>query len=149
MVSCTPKWVCEVDVEILRSLSRGLRTWDEEELALALLRIGGASSMGAAAEFIVESLVNDCQLFGEVIKESILKMPGRGKGGKGLGKGGAKRHRKRSYYEVTRDVLKIFLENVIRDAVTYTEHARRKTVTAMDVVYALTRKGRTLYGFDD
>ncbi|CAH1432391.1 unnamed protein product [Lactuca virosa] len=33
------------------------------------------------------------------------------------------------------------------DAVTYTEHARRKTVTAMDVVYALKRQGRTLYGF--
>merc|ERR1712154_747060 len=40
-----------------------------------------------------------------------------------------------------------FLENVIRDAVTYTEHAKRKTVTAMDVVYALKRQGRTLYGF--
>jgi len=26
-------------------------------------------------------------------------------------------------------------------------HARRKTVTAMDVVYALKRQGRTLYGF--
>ncbi|KAB5514393.1 hypothetical protein DKX38_028299 [Salix brachista] len=50
-------------------------------------------------------------------------------------------------YEETRGVLKIFLENVIRDAVTYTEHARRKTVTAMDVVYALKRQGRTLYGF--
>jgi len=80
-------------------------------------------------------------------------MSGRGKGGKGLGKGGAKRHRK-----VLRDniqgitkpairVLKVFLENVIRDAVTYTEHAKRKTVTAMDVVYALKRQGRTLYGF--
>ncbi|KAJ6739939.1 HISTONE H4 [Salix purpurea] len=46
-------------------------------------------------------------------------------------------------YEETRGVLKIFLENVIRDAVTYTEHARRKTVTAMDVVYALKRQGRT------
>ena len=44
-------------------------------------------------------------------------------------------------------VLKVFLENVIRDAVTYTEHARRKTVTAMDVVYALKRQGKTLYGF--
>ena len=43
--------------------------------------------------------------------------------------------------------LKVFLENVIRDAVTYTEHAKRKTVTAMDVVYALKRQGRTLYGF--
>jgi histone H4 len=90
-------------------------------------------------------------------------MSGRGKGGKGLGKGGAKRHRKvlrdniqgitkpairrlarrggvkrisGLIYEETRGVLKVFLENVIRDSVTYTEHARRKTVTAMDVVYA-------------
>ena len=38
-------------------------------------------------------------------------------------------------YEETRGVLKVFLEHVIRDAVSYTEHARRKTVTAMDVVY--------------
>uniref|UniRef100_M8BLC1 CENP-T/Histone H4 histone fold domain-containing protein n=1 Tax=Aegilops tauschii TaxID=37682 RepID=M8BLC1_AEGTA len=86
-------------------------------------------------------------------------MSGRGKGGKGLGKGGAKRHRKgrreahlgahlRGDTRRAQDcVLKIFLENVIRDAVTYTEHARRKTVTAMDVVYALKRQGRTLYGF--
>ena len=43
--------------------------------------------------------------------------------------------------------MQVFLENVIRDAVTYTEHARRKTVTAFDVVYALKRQGRTLYGF--
>ena len=50
-------------------------------------------------------------------------------------------------YEETRGVLKKFLEDTIRDAVTYTEHARRKTVTAMDVVYALKRQGRTLYGF--
>jgi histone H4 len=103
-----------------------------------------------------------------------INMSGRGKGGKGLGKGGAKRHRKvlrdniqgitkpairrlarrggvkrisGLIYEETRSVLKVFLENVIRDAVTYTEHARRKTVTAMDVVYALKRQGRTLYGF--
>ncbi|XP_040275515.1 uncharacterized protein LOC120990668 [Bufo bufo] len=105
---------------------------------------------------------------------AIHKMSGRGKGGKGLGKGGAKRHRKvlrdniqgitkpairrlarrggvkrisGLIYEETRGVLKVFLENVIRDAVTYTEHAKRKTVTAMDVVYALKRQGRTLYGF--
>jgi len=44
-------------------------------------------------------------------------------------------------------LIQVFLENVIRDAVTYTEHARRKTVTAFDVVYALKRQGRTLYGF--
>eukprot|EP00980_Cylindrotheca_fusiformis_P031245 scaffold26060_cov211-Cylindrotheca_fusiformis.AAC.1 len=44
-------------------------------------------------------------------------------------------------------VLKVFLENLIHDAVQYTEHAHRKTVTAMDVVYALKRQGKTLYGF--
>eukprot|EP01088_Endostelium_zonatum_P022612 TRINITY_DN98_c0_g1_i1.p1 TRINITY_DN98_c0_g1~~TRINITY_DN98_c0_g1_i1.p1 ORF type:complete len:114 (-),score=46.85 TRINITY_DN98_c0_g1_i1:113-454(-) len=97
---------------------------------------------------------------------------GLGKGGKGLG--GAKRHRRvlkeniqgitkpairrlarrggvkrisNYVYDETRIVLRVFLENVIRDAVTYTEHAKRKTVTAMDVVYALKRQGRTLYGF--
>uniref|UniRef100_A0A3Q1FPU9 Histone H4 n=1 Tax=Acanthochromis polyacanthus TaxID=80966 RepID=A0A3Q1FPU9_9TELE len=30
-------------------------------------------------------------------------------------------------YKETRGVLKVFLENIIRDAVTYTEHAKRKT----------------------
>ncbi|KAN0119862.1 Histone-fold-containing protein [Hyaloscypha variabilis] len=105
---------------------------------------------------------------------SSIIMTGRGKGGKGLGKGGAKRHRKilrdniqgitkpairrlarrggvkrisAMIYEETRGVLKTFLEGVIRDAVTYTEHAKRKTVTSLDVVYALKRQGRTLYGF--
>ncbi len=88
----------------------------------------------------------------------------------GRGKGGAKRHRKilRQHpghhqpairrlarrggvkrisgliYEETRGVLKVFLESVIRDAVTYTEHAKRKTVTAMDVVYARALRLRRL-----
>uniref|UniRef100_A0A914QC71 Histone H4 n=1 Tax=Panagrolaimus davidi TaxID=227884 RepID=A0A914QC71_9BILA len=98
---------------------------------------------------------------------------GKGKGAKGMGKGG-KRHNKvfrdningitkpairrlarrggvkrisGLIYEETRAVLKVFLEHIIRDSVTYCEHARRKTLTAMDVVYALKRQGRTLYGF--
>ena len=50
-------------------------------------------------------------------------------------------------YEETRGVLKVFLETVIRTSVTYTEHARRKTVTAMDVVYGLKHTGHSLYGF--
>jgi histone H4 len=97
-----------------------------------------------------------------------------GKGGKGLGKGATKRHRTvlRNHihgitnpairrlarrggvkrisgliYEEIRGVLKVFLENLIRDTVIYTEHAHRKTVTALDVVYALKRQGRTLYGY--
>uniref|UniRef100_A0A2R8ZIN5 Histone H4 n=1 Tax=Pan paniscus TaxID=9597 RepID=A0A2R8ZIN5_PANPA len=95
----------------------------------------------------------------------------RGKGGKGLGKGGAKCHRKvlsdniqgitkctirrlaqhggvkrisGLIYEETPRVFKVFLENVIWYAVTNTEHAKRKTVTAMAVVYVLKRQGRTL-----
>jgi histone H4 len=61
-------------------------------------------------------------------------------------RGGVKRISVLIYDEV-RSVLRSFLDNVVRDAVTYTEHARRKTVTAMDVVYALKRQGRSLYGF--
>ena len=89
------------------------------------------------------------------------KIGGRGKGKSG-GKSGAKRFEPRrslrdsilgitkpairrlarrggvkrisSYiYEETRAVLRGFLENVVRDSVVYTEHAKRKTVTALDV----------------
>ena len=101
-------------------------------------------------------------------------MSGRGKGGKGLGKGGAKRHRKvlrdniqgitkpairrlarrggvkrisGLIYEETRGVLKAFIYSVLNDAVINAEHVRRITVTALDIVHALKRQGRTLYGF--
>ena len=50
-------------------------------------------------------------------------------------------------YEELRGISKAFLENAVRDAMTYTEHARRKTVNTMDVVYALKRQGKTIYGF--
>lgn len=138
---------------------------------------GGADSLGYKRTPRGLQLVTRSVLSSAVTDRTYkleLKMTGRGKGGKGLGKGGAKRHRKvlrdniqgitkpairrlarrggvkrisGLIYEETRGVLKVFLENVIRDAVTYTEHAKRKTVTAMDVVYALKRQGRTLYGF--
>ncbi len=39
----------------------------------------------------------------------------------------------------------MFLEKVIRYAVTWTEHSTRKIVTAMDVVYAFKRQVRTLW----
>ena len=48
-------------------------------------------------------------------------------------------------YEETRGVLKVFLEQVIRDAVTYTEHAHRKTVTAMEVPHCGRVKIRTVW----
>ncbi|KAL7251897.1 hypothetical protein ACSBR1_013698 [Camellia fascicularis] len=55
MVACTPNWVLEVDVEVLKRLSKGLRQWNEEELALSLLGVGGVGTMSAAAELIIES----------------------------------------------------------------------------------------------
>ncbi|XP_038876267.1 mediator of RNA polymerase II transcription subunit 33A-like isoform X2 [Benincasa hispida] len=55
MVGCTPSWVLDVDVEVLKRLSNGLRQWNEEELALALLGLGGVGTIGAAAELIIES----------------------------------------------------------------------------------------------
>lgn len=50
-------------------------------------------------------------------------------------------------YEEVRKALKLFLEGVMHDAITYTEHARRMTVSVMDVLYSLRRRGRTLWGY--
>ncbi|XP_078415344.1 histone H4-like [Cetorhinus maximus] len=101
-------------------------------------------------------------------------MSGRGKGGKCLGKGGAKwhwevlrdniqgiskhaicrlahrgdvKHTSGLIHQETHGVLKAFLENIIWDPITYTDHAKCKAVTAMDVVYVLKCQWRTLYGF--
>lgn len=127
------------------------------------------------------------------IPEVRSERSGRGKGGKGLGIGGAKRHRKvikeningitkpailrmarrggvkrisagkqihlihlltirtnqgrSNIYEETRSTLKTYVGKLIRDAITYMEHGKRKTVTSLDVVYALKRQGRPIYGF--
>ena len=97
---------------------------------------------------------------------------GAGRGKVGLGKGGARRHRRilrdningvtkaairklarrggvkrinALVYDMTRQTLKSWLHNVIRDTVEYTEYGRRKTVTALDVILALKKKGTTLY----
>ena len=37
------------------------------------------------------------------------------------------------YYEETRGALKVFWENVIRNAVTYTEHAKKKTRSHLEM----------------
>lgn len=55
MVRCTPSWVLDLDVEVLRRLSYGLRRWNEEELALALLGVGGLATMGTAAELVIQT----------------------------------------------------------------------------------------------
>lgn len=103
-------------------------------------------------------------------------MSGRGKGSKGLGKGGIKRYRRvlrdnikgistssirrlarrggvkrisGMIYDEVRTILKNFLECLIRDAVLYASYGGRCTVTPQDIVHALKRHGRTLYGFHD
>lgn len=109
-------------------------------------------------------------------KETDGKSTGRAKGGKGLGIGGVKRHRKilrdsiqgiskpairrlarrggvqrisSSIYEEARGALHTFLQDVIRDTISYTEASKRKTVTITHVVYGLKRHGRTLYDFEN
>lgn len=55
MVTCTPSWLTELDAEVVKRVSRGLKQWNEEELALAILGLSGIGAMGAAAELIIES----------------------------------------------------------------------------------------------
>ena len=50
-------------------------------------------------------------------------------------------------YEESRGVMKIFMEAVVKDAIIYVTHCDRKTVTTMDVIYALKHHGHTLFGF--
>lgn len=125
----------------------------------------GVCSVDASCLLFLNDLYVARVLSSEVVRS-------RGRGTKGLGKGGARRHRKvwrdnlqgisngaikrlarrggvkrisGLVYEETRKTLRIFLEEVIRDAVLYTTHARRSTVTPRDIVLALQRQGRTMY----
>ncbi|XP_052207639.1 mediator of RNA polymerase II transcription subunit 33A-like [Diospyros lotus] len=55
VIAGSPSWVPELDVVLLGRLSKGLRQWNEEELALGLLRVGGVGTVGAAVQLIIES----------------------------------------------------------------------------------------------
>ena len=46
-----------------------------------------------------------------------------------------------------RDYIDDFLNKVVRDTLTFCEHRRGHMITAMDVVYALKKNGRVLYGY--
>ena len=52
-------------------------------------------------------------------------------------------------YEETRGILKTFLENLLFEVVTETEHARRKTCSLEDLKQVITRRGQKLYGNED
>ncbi|KAH0559480.1 Histone H4 [Trichoglossum hirsutum] len=100
----------------------------------------------------------------------------RGVGGKGLGKGVAtRRHRKlvkdtirgitkgdirrlarrggvkrisAPIYEDLRAALAQHLREILKDCAIFLDHSNRKTITVTDVIFALKRRGRPLYGFD-
>jgi histone H4 len=61
-------------------------------------------------------------------------------------RGGVKRISYASHDNV-REYVDDFLERVVRDSLTYAEHAKRLTITAMDVIYALKKNGRVIYGY--
>lgn len=121
----------------------------------------------------VTFLKGESENFDEVAKPQFYMGGGRGRGGMGLGKGGARRHRKilrdnilciennhldklmrrggvahnsALIYEESRGVLKVQLENVLRSAVTYMEHDRSSSVTSQDVSRALKDHGCPVWG---
>lgn len=61
-------------------------------------------------------------------------------------RGGVKRIAFASHAHV-RDYIDDFLGKVVRDSLTYAEHRKAMTITAMDVVYALKKSGRVIYGY--
>lgn len=51
-------------------------------------------------------------------------------------------------YEEVRGCLKDFLTVIIRDTVLYVDHAKRTTVTVLDVIHALRKNNRPIYGVE-
>lgn len=52
-----------------------------------------------------------------------------------------------STYHAAREAMHAFVDRMLGDALLYSEYAKRKTVNALDVVFALKRAGKPIYGF--
>jgi histone H4 len=50
-------------------------------------------------------------------------------------------------YDLARAALYQNLRTIMMDAITYTTHARRKTVIGNDVIFALKKSGKAIYGY--
>ena len=116
-----------------------------------------------------------CESF-EVINFIIKIMAGKGKAGKQASKSAAKKTAKSApekfrianvtngairrlarrggvkrisfhVHDSVRSYIGDFLEKVVRDSLTFAEHGRRRTISALDVVYALKKNGRVIYGY--
>ncbi|KAK8106299.1 Histone-fold [Apiospora kogelbergensis] len=62
-------------------------------------------------------------------------------------RGGVKRISAHVYQE-TRGALRSYVEMVLRDATTYCEYRKAKTITLNDILHALRRHGRPVWGFE-
>lgn len=98
---------------------------------------GGKGGKGGKGKFAPKRKVLTKNIILGITKPAIRRLARRG---------GVKRI-SALIYDEARGVLKYFLDSVIKDSITFTEHAKRKTVTAMDVIYSLKRQGKTLYGY--
>ena len=61
-------------------------------------------------------------------------------------KGGIIRASAEIYSEI-RKIYGLFLDKLVMDSWSYCECARRKTIKPIDVIYALKRQGRNMYGY--
>ena len=54
----------------------------------------------------------------------------------------------RDVYPETRELIRVLAYDVLKIADTYAEHGKRKTITGMDMIYALKRMGMAIYNVD-
>lgn len=99
-------------------------------------KLGKQASKGKAKRLLKKSHVSAAAHW-QVTKGALRRLARRG---------GVKRIAENSY-NPAREFIDAMLVKVTRDSIVYAEAARRKTITAMDVVYALKKNGKTLYGY--
>jgi histone H4 len=105
-----------------------------------LRRITGTQKKRMAAykaKVAHKSVKRSTQVTREITKHAIRRLARRG---------GVKRISGVLYQEA-RGIIEDFVKKLKTDAVAYTEHAKRSTVTALDVINALRRQGKHLYGY--
>jgi histone H4 len=96
---------------------------------------GRSKKRGASSK---KKLMDDESYYGSGISDGAIRRLAR--------RGGIKRISADSFQEV-RGIYLRFLDVLVTHAVAYTECAQRKTVRAVDVIYALKKQGRNLYGY--
>eukprot|EP00392_Amoebophrya_sp_AT5.2_P018553 g19113.t1 len=115
------------------------------EAALPLM----GAKVSVFAERNAES-VGDIGMYGRCSaekKKQLMKNLGKPSIRRMARRGGVKRM-SASINETARDAAFDFLQPVVRDSVLFSVAAKRTTVKPRDVLQALKRRGRTMYGYD-